>query len=128
MGQLRMNTYSDVALNAVLVAVLLDALILRTQLMTRGIFWLTYGLILPFQLLTNWWLTSKSVVMYSSTQIMGKQLAFIHDELQFECPPDHAETLRSALELSSLTAGESYNLRVPIAAESKVGQTWADVH
>ena len=35
MGQLRMNTYSDVALNAVLVAVLLDALILRTQMMTQ---------------------------------------------------------------------------------------------
>jgi lycopene cyclase domain-containing protein len=68
-------TYSDVALNAVLFAVLFDALILRTQMMTRGIFWLTYGLILPFQLLTNWWLTSKSIVMYSSTQIMGRRLA-----------------------------------------------------
>ena len=74
----------------------------------------------------TWMVHTHNVV--ASTQIVGKQLAFIHDELQFECPPDHAETLRSALELSSLTAGESYNLRVPIAAESKVGQTWADVH
>ena len=68
-------TYSDIALYAVLVAVLLDLLILRTQMLTRGIFWLTYGLILPFQLLTNWWLTSNSIVMYSVNQIIGRRLA-----------------------------------------------------
>ncbi|CAB5241356.1 unannotated protein [freshwater metagenome] len=67
--------YSDIALNAVLVTVLLDLLVLRTNMMTRGIFWLTYGLILPFQLLTNWWLTSRNIVMYSSTEIIGERLA-----------------------------------------------------
>jgi hypothetical protein len=25
-------------------------------------------------------------------------------------------------------AGEYYNLRIPIAAEGKIGSTWADVH
>jgi len=25
-------------------------------------------------------------------------------------------------------AGEYYNLRCPIAAEAKIGKTWADVH
>ena len=25
-------------------------------------------------------------------------------------------------------AGEHYNLRCPIAAEAKIGKTWADVH
>ena len=68
-------TYSDIALNAVCLAILVDLFLLRTRLMTRGIFWLTYGLILPFQLLTNWWLTSKSIVMYSSSQIIGRRLA-----------------------------------------------------
>jgi len=48
--------------------------------------------------------------------------------LQFECLPEYADTLKSALELSSLTAGESYDLRIPIASEGKIGQTWADVH
>jgi lycopene cyclase domain-containing protein len=67
--------YSDIALNAILVAVFLDLFILRTQMITRGIYWLTYGLILPFQLLTNWWLTSKNIVMYSSSQIIGRRLA-----------------------------------------------------
>lgn len=68
-------TYSDIALNAVVFAVVIDLFIVRTRMMTRGIFWITYGLIVPFQLLTNWWLTSKSIVMYSDDQIIGRRLA-----------------------------------------------------
>jgi DNA polymerase I-like protein with 3'-5' exonuclease and polymerase domains len=56
------------------------------------------------------------------------QLAFVHDELQYETLPEQAEQLRQHLELSAGLAGEHYRLRVPIAAEGKVGQTWADVH
>ncbi len=67
--------YSDIALNAILVAALLDLFVMRTQMVTRGIYWLTYALILPFQLLTNWWLTSKNIVIYSSSQIIGRRLA-----------------------------------------------------
>ena len=54
---------------------MLDLFLLRSQIITRGIFWLTYGLIVPFQLLTNWWLTSKNIVMYSPDQIIGRRLA-----------------------------------------------------
>ena len=64
--------YSDIALDAVMLAVLLDLFVLKSQMITRGIFWISYGLILPFQLLTNWWLTSKNIVMYSSGQIIGR--------------------------------------------------------
>ena len=67
--------YADIALNAVLVAVVFDLFILKSQMMTKGIFWLTYALILPFQLLTNWWLTSNQIVMYADSEIMGKRLA-----------------------------------------------------
>ena len=56
------------------------------------------------------------------------QLAFIHDELQFECDPKHVEDLKSVLELSAVEAGEYYNMRIPIAAEAKDGETWADTH
>lgn len=67
--------YSDIALDAVLLAVLTDLFLLRTQLITRGIFWLSYGLLLPFQLLTNWWLTSNEIVMYTPSSIIGRRLA-----------------------------------------------------
>ena len=67
--------YSDIALDDVMVAVLLDLFIVRSKMMTRGIFWLTYTLILPFQLLTNWWLTANKIVMYSDAEIIGRRLA-----------------------------------------------------
>ena len=67
--------YADVALNAVLVAVIFDLYLLRSQMMTRMIFWKTYFLILPFQLLTNWWLTSNNIVMYSEGEIIGTRVA-----------------------------------------------------
>lgn len=67
--------YSDIALNAVFLAVVLDLFLLKSRMMTRGIFWLTYFLILPFQLLTNWWLTSNEIVMYGLSDITGQRLA-----------------------------------------------------
>ncbi len=56
------------------------------------------------------------------------QLAFIHDELQYESSPKHVDDLKSLLVLTAAQAGEYYNLRTPIAAEAKSGATWADVH
>ncbi len=67
--------YSDIALDAVVVAVLVDLFVLRTAMLTRGIYWLTYGLIVPFQLITNWWLTSRNIVQYSPSEIIGRRLA-----------------------------------------------------
>lgn len=67
--------YSDIALDAVVFAILADLFILRTQMITRGIYWLTYALIFPFQLATNWWLTSREIVQYSPSEIIGRRLA-----------------------------------------------------
>ncbi len=68
-------TYSDIALYAVLFAVVTDLYFIRVQIITRGIFWLSYGLIFPFQLLTNRWLTSNHIVIYSPEQIIGVRVA-----------------------------------------------------
>ena len=56
------------------------------------------------------------------------QLAFVHDELQYECKEKDVEDLKFLLELSAAQAGEYYSLRIPIAAEAKSGATWAEVH
>ena len=58
----------------------------------------------------------------------GHQLSFIHDELNYECYRRDCEQLAKWLELAAKMAGEYYHLRCPIAAEAKIGQTWADVH
>ena len=56
------------------------------------------------------------------------QLAFVHDELQFECTPEHVDDLKSILVLSAVEAGEYYKMRIPIAAEASDGLNWADTH
>lgn len=56
------------------------------------------------------------------------QLAFIHDELQYETKPSDAEQLAKVLELSAEDAGMYYNLRIPIAAESTIGNNWSETH
>ena len=56
------------------------------------------------------------------------QLAFVHDELQYECKEEEAEDLKFLLELTAMQAGEYYNMRCPVAAESKSGANWAEVH
>ena len=58
----------------------------------------------------------------------ARQLAFIHDELQFEVEEKDLEDLKFLLELTAVQAGEFYNLRCPIAAESVSGINWADTH
>ena len=62
------------------------------------------------------------------TKLCASQLAFIHDELQFECAKEHAGDLSTSLVYSAIAAGEYYKLRVPIAAEAKTGNNWAEVH
>ena len=68
------------------------------------------------------------MVIADSFNFHNHQLAFVHDELQYECKPDQAQKMMEILENSAKLAGEYYNLRCPIAAEAKQGKTWADVH
>ena len=67
--------YTQIAFAAVALAVILDSYILRTRLLRKRVFWTSYSIILPFQLLTNWWLTSRNIVMYSSETIIGLRIA-----------------------------------------------------
>ena len=68
-------TYTFLAFVSVLVALTLDLFILKTRLVKRAAFWTSYAIILPFQLLTNWWLTSRNIVIYSPDVITGIRIA-----------------------------------------------------
>ena len=61
-------------------------------------------------------------------QLCCSQLAFVHDELQFEVDPTHAQDLCSSLVLSSVEAGEYYNMRIRIDAEAVQGNDWSTTH
>ena len=56
------------------------------------------------------------------------QLAFVHDELQFECSPEEVVPLKFLLKVTAMQAGEYYNMRCPTAAECNSGNNWAETH
>ena len=64
----------------------------------------------------------------NTRELCCSQLAFVHDEIQFECDPSHVDALRTSLVRSAEEAGQYYNLRIPIAAEAQHGDNWSEVH
>jgi len=72
----------------------------------------------------RWMILSAENLINSHTH----QLAFIHDELQYETTPEKVEHVKFSLEQHARRSGEYYNLRIPIAAEAKSGNNWAEVH
>ena len=66
--------YSDIAITAFAIAVMADLFLFKNSLLTRPAFWTSYAIILPFQLLTNWWLTSRNIVMYDPDVISGLRI------------------------------------------------------
>lgn len=72
--------YSDIAVVAIIIAVLADLFLFKNSLLTRSAFWISYSIILPFQLITNWWLThersdGQAIVMYDPETIIGTRIA-----------------------------------------------------
>ena len=63
--------YTDIAITAFSIAVMADLFLFKNSMLTRPAFWTSYAIILPFQFLTNWWLTSRNIVMYSPDAIVG---------------------------------------------------------
>ena len=68
------------------------------------------------------------VLAYKHLPESAHQLAFVHDELQYECSPCDAGYMKGCLESTAVQAGDFYSLRCPIAAESQSGANWAEVH
>ena len=68
-------TYTFIVLTFVTSSLALDLFVTRIRLVTRRAFWTSYAIILPFQLLTNWRLTSRNIVMYRGGAIMGWRIA-----------------------------------------------------
>jgi len=67
--------YTDIAIVAFIASIIADRFLIKSKLLTRKVFWTSYAIILFFQLLTNWWLTSRNVVMYNPDAIIGLRIA-----------------------------------------------------
>jgi hypothetical protein len=64
-------TYTQIAVVAVIVAVLADLFLFRTKLVTKKVFWVSYAIIFFFQLITNGMFTGFGIVQYDGDAIIG---------------------------------------------------------
>lgn len=64
-------TYTQLCLVGIAASVLLDLVVLRTNLLRRRVFWVSYAIIVVFQLLTNGWLTGRRIVTYDAAAVIG---------------------------------------------------------
>jgi lycopene cyclase domain-containing protein len=69
-------SYTTLAVLGVAVAVVLDLAVLRTRLLTRRVFWVSYAIIVFFQLVTNGILTGRHIVTYDSDAILGLRIVY----------------------------------------------------
>lgn len=56
------------------------------------------------------------------------QVAHIHDEIQFECPPCIADEVGEIAVESIRLAGEFFGFRCPLDGEYSVGKNWSETH
>ncbi len=68
-------SYTALALVSVALTSTLDLAVLRTKLLVRKVFWVSYGIIVVFQLITNGWLTGRGIVTYDDAAILGVRIA-----------------------------------------------------
>jgi lycopene cyclase domain-containing protein len=68
-------SYTALAISGVFLTVITDLFILRSRLLFTKRYWASYAIVVFFQLITNWWLTSRNIVQYSEDAILGRRIA-----------------------------------------------------
>ena len=64
-------TYTQLAVLGVLIATVLDLYVFKTKLLRRRVFWVSYSIVVFFQLVTNGILTGFGIVEYDGAAIIG---------------------------------------------------------
>lgn len=59
---------------------------------------------------------------------MVRQVAWVHDECQFEVIPDLAEEFGKAAVECISRAGQFFQFNIPLTGEYKIGNNWAETH
>ena len=64
-------TYTQLAIIGVVVVIALDLFVFKTKLLKRKVFWVSYSIVIFFQLVTNGILTGFGIVEYDGEAIIG---------------------------------------------------------
>lgn len=57
-----------------------------------------------------------------------KQVAYIHDELQFTCPPEIADAVGKVITEAATDAGVRLGLKIRVDAGYSIGKNWSETH
>jgi lycopene cyclase domain-containing protein len=116
-------TYTALAVTVAVGCVTLDLFVVRTGLVRRGVFWLSYLIIVAFQLVVNGLLTGYRVVVYDPSTITG--LRVVHapvEDLAF----GFALTLTTLMSWVGRPAGSNRHRKVAATFERK--REWRRAH
>jgi len=64
-------SYTQITVYALILTILFDMFVTKNSLLSTLRFWFSYLIIFPFQLITNYWLTSREIVSYNPEAIIG---------------------------------------------------------
>lgn len=82
-------------------------------------------------LLCKKWMIVTDEELIRSGYIPGRDYEFVlqvHDELAIECNEEIAEDVGRIVQEATTLSGESFNLRIQLDGEYKVGDSWLDIH
>ncbi len=68
-------SYTQLALLSIPLVILFDFYITKSRVLSRKSFWNAYAIMLFFQIITNWWLTSREIITYDPDVIVGVHIA-----------------------------------------------------
>ena len=71
-----MITYTLLAAAALILVFVIGVVILKSELFSKGRFWIAYAIVVFFQLITNGYLTSQEIVTYNPEVITGTRIAY----------------------------------------------------
>ncbi len=64
-------SYTQLSLTAIVLSIVLDIYILRTKILRQRVFWVSYAIVVFFQLLSNGLFTGLGIVKYRDAAILG---------------------------------------------------------
>lgn len=79
-------------------------------------------------ILSKYWMVLANKKLKEAYGNRVKQLAYIHDELQFSVPKDIADEAGKMIIESATEAGTRLGINMRIDAEYKLGNNWAETH
>jgi DNA polymerase I-like protein with 3'-5' exonuclease and polymerase domains len=76
----------------------------------------------------QWMVEVDQMITHMEWSDRVQQVAWVHDECQFECDPEIAEEFgQKAVECIS-KAGDFFKFKLPLTGEYKIGNNWAETH